>query len=186
MKKVVCVCLPEQGGMNYDKFGQAFTTTDEICDMLYKNPKLDISNFLVSDWDEYNSNVKKTYAPLPLVKEYHPLPDGYDVASFDRAQQSNWYMPDEYKTLDIAEWVLSQCKEQAELQRVGEELLLFQERDLFNLLRYMKYLVDTLRANKLVMGVGRGSSVASYVLYLIGVHRVNSLYYDIPIDEFLK
>jgi DNA polymerase III alpha subunit len=50
----------------------------------------------------------------------------------------------------------------------------------------MKYLVDTLRKNIIVWGVGRGSSVASYILYLIGVHRIDSLYYDLDIAEFLK
>jgi DNA polymerase III alpha subunit len=81
---------------------------------------------------------------------------------------------------------LDQCQTDAELQRVGKELLLYQERDLFGLLRYLKYFVDTMRANGVVWGLGRGSSTASYVLYLIGVHRINSLYYDLPIEEFLK
>jgi DNA polymerase III alpha subunit len=82
--------------------------------------------------------------------------------------------------------VLDQCKTEAELQRAGEELIKFQERDLFILLKYLKYLVDTMRNNNIVWGVGRGSSVASYVLYLIGIHRIHSLYYDLSIDEFLK
>ena len=42
------------------------------------------------------------------------------------------------------------------------------------------------RANQVLWGLGRGSSVSSYVLYLLGVHRINSLYYDLPIEEFLK
>jgi DNA polymerase III alpha subunit len=82
--------------------------------------------------------------------------------------------------------VLNQCQDEAELQRAGEELLLFQERDMFVLLRYLKYLVDTMRENNIVWGVGRGSSVASFVLFLLGIHRINSLYYDLSIDEFLK
>lgn len=88
--------------------------------------------------------------------------------------------------MDIAKWVLDQCKTEAELQRAGEELIKFQERDLFILLKYLKYLVDTMRSNNIVWGVGRGSSVSSYVLFLIGIHRINSLYYDLSIDEFLK
>jgi DNA polymerase-3 subunit alpha len=95
-------------------------------------------------------------------------------------------MPDEYRSLDIAAWVLDQCSTDAELQRCGEELLLYQERDAFDLLRYMKYLVDTMRAQKVLWGVGRGSSVASFVLYKIGVHRINSMYYDLDPREFLK
>jgi DNA polymerase III alpha subunit len=109
-----------------------------------------------------------------------------DIETFHKRKQSNWHMPDEYKNLDIADCILSLCKTEAELQRVGQELLLYQERNLFDLLRFMKYLVDTLRKNNIVWGVGRGSSVASYVLYLLGVHKINSMYYDLDITEFLK
>jgi len=55
-----------------------------------------------------------------------------------------------------------------------------------NLLRYMIYLVDFMRENNIVWGVGRGSSVASYVLYLIGVHRINSIQYGLDWHEFLR
>jgi DNA polymerase III alpha subunit len=88
--------------------------------------------------------------------------------------------------MDIAQWLLNQCKTQEELQRVGEELMLYQDRDLFNLLRYMKYMVDTFRKNNIVWGLGRGSSVSSYILFLLGVHKVNSIYFDLSIDEFLR
>lgn len=54
------------------------------------------------------------------------------------------------------------------------------------LLRYMIYLVDYMRENKIVWGVGRGSSVASYVLYLIGIHKINSIHYDLDWKEFLR
>ena len=78
------------------------------------------------------------------------------------------------------------CKTDAEIQRAGQELLMFQERNLFNLLKYLKYLVDTMRDNNIIWGVGRGSSVASYVLYLLGVHRIDSMYYDLDPGEFLR
>jgi DNA polymerase III alpha subunit len=81
---------------------------------------------------------------------------------------------------------LDRCQTQEELQRIGQELLLYQERNLFPLLQQLKYIVDTWRTNNIVWGVGRGSSVASYALYLIGVHRINSIYYDLDIQEFLK
>lgn len=108
------------------------------------------------------------------------------VDEYDTENQNNWFMPKEYQELDIAKYVLDLCKEDYELQRAGEELIKFQERDLFPLLRYCKYLVDIMRKNNIVWGVGRGSSTASYVLYLIGIHRINSLHYDLSIDEFLK
>jgi DNA polymerase III alpha subunit len=128
--------------------------------------------------------VAELHAELDLLDNYHKIDQ--TVEEFDRVLQKNWRMPAEYKELDIASYILSLCKEEYELQRVGQELLLYQERNLFDLLRYLKYLVDTLRKNNVVWGVGRGSSVASYVLFLIGVHKIDSLYYNLDIDEFLK
>ena len=91
-----------------------------------------------------------------------------------------------FRSMDIAKWLLDECNSEAELQRVGEELLLYQERDALVLLKYLKYIVDTFRKQNIVWGLGRGSSVASFVLYLIGIHKINSLYYDLDIKEFLR
>ena len=170
--------------MKYDQYGQTYTSSNELCDLLYKNPSLDISLFQVEDSIEYNRSVAELHAELDLLDSYHNI--SQTVEEFDRVLQTNWRMPQEYRELDIAEYVLSLCKEEHELQRVGQELLLYQERNLFDLLRYLKYLVDTLRKNNVVWGVGRGSSVASYVLFLLGVHKIDSLYYNLDIDEFLK
>ena len=170
--------------MKYDQYGQTYTTSNELCDLLYKNPILDISLFQVEDSIEYNRSVADLHAELDLLDSYHSI--SQTVEEFDKVLQTNWRMPKEYKELDIAAYVLGLCKEEHELQRVGEELILYQERNLFDLLRYLKYLIDTLRKNNIVWGVGRGSSVASYVLFLIGVHKIDSLYYNLNIDEFLK
>jgi len=170
--------------MKYDQYGQAYTTSNDLCDLLYKNPKLDISLFQVEDSLEYNRSVAELHAELDLLDSYHNI--SQTVEEFDNILQKNWRMPQEYQELDIAEYALSLCKEEQELQRVGQELLLYQERNLFDLLRYLKYLVDTLRKNNVVWGVGRGSSVASYVLFLLGVHKIDSLYYNLDVGEFLK
>ena len=170
--------------MKYDRYGRSFTDSNELCDLLYKNPALDLSLFLVEDPQEFNKSRSVLHADVPNLFGYVTLADS--VEEFDQRFQSKWHMPDDYKQLDIAAYVLGLCKEDYELQRVAEELLLYQERDLFDLLRYLKYLIDTLRKNNLVWGVGRGSSVASYVLFLLGVHKINSVYYDLSIDEFLK
>jgi DNA polymerase III alpha subunit len=170
--------------MKYDQYGQAYTDSNELCNLLYKNPTLDISKFQVEDSLEYNRSVAELHAELDLLDSYHSI--SQTVEEFDSILQRNWRMPKEYKELDIAAYVLGLCKEEHELQRVGEELILYQERNLFDLLRYLKYLIDTLRKNNIVWGVGRGSSVASYVLFLIGVHKIDSLYYNLNIDEFLK
>jgi DNA polymerase III alpha subunit len=170
--------------MKYDQYGQTYTNSQELCDLLYKNPGLDISLFQVEDSIEYNRSVAELHAELDLLDSYHNI--NMSVEEFDSVLQKNWRMPIEYKQLDIAEYVLGLCQQEHELQRVGQELLLYQERNLFDLLRYLKYLVDTLRKNNVVWGVGRGSSVASYVLFLLGVHKIDSLYYNLDIAEFLK
>lgn len=111
---------------------------------------------------------------------------GGSTEEFDNINQSTWFMPEQYKSLDIASYVLSLCKSEAELQRVGQELLLYQEKNQFELLQYLKYLVDTMKENGIVWGVGRGSSVASYVLYLLEIHKVDSIFYDLDPTEFLR
>lgn len=170
--------------MKYDRYGRTYTTSNELCELLYKNPELDLGLFLVEDPQDFNKSRSELHAEVPNLFGYVTLADS--VEEFDLRFQARWHMPDEYKELDIAQYILSLCTQDYELQRVGEELLLYQERDLFNLLRYLKYLVDTLRKNNVVWGVGRGSSVASYVLFLLGVHKINSIYYNLDVDEFLK
>jgi hypothetical protein len=95
-------------------------------------------------------------------------------------------MPEQYQSMDIAAHVLGLCSTEAELQRCGKELLLYQERDLFDLLRFMVYMVDTMTEHRIIWGVGRGSSVASYVLYKLQVHQIDSMYYNLDVEEFLR
>ena len=171
--------------MKYDNKGVASIDCSELCDLLYQKPNLDISRFHVVDPEQYNSSIAKLFAPYTILSKYI-YNDTTTIEEFDATNQQSWHFPEDYQNLDIAAWVLDQCNSDAELQRCGQELLMYQERDAFTLLKYMKFLVDTMRKNKIVWGVGRGSSVASFVLYKIGVHKINSLYYDLDITEFLK
>ena len=102
-----------------------------------------------------------------------------------QVDKTNWFIPNEYKQLDIEEFLVTQCPEQ-NYTRLIEELALFKQNNMIPVLKTMKYVVDTLRANNIVWGVGRGSSVSSYVLYLIGIHKIDSVKYALPIDEFFK
>jgi DNA polymerase III alpha subunit len=170
--------------MKFDAYGQSYTNTTELCDLLYAKPDLDISLFQVEDPVEFNNSIDELHAEINKLGLYESKRMSLD--KYDAALQSQWRMPNEYKDLDVAKWLLEQCQEEHQLQRVGQELLLYQERGLFDLLRYLKYLVDTLRTHNIVWGVGRGSSVASYVLFLIGVHKIDSIYYELSVEEFLK
>ena len=173
--------------MHIDQFGTQYVTCDELFDVLYQNPTAQLTYYQVLDPQQYNTAVQDLWAELPKLSQYtEPTLDLTSVVDFDARNQQQWFMPDHYRQLDIAKYVLDCCEHPEELQRAGAELLLYQERNLFDLLRYLKYFVDMAHSNKLVIGVGRGSSVASFVLYLLKVHRINSLHYQIPIEEFLK
>jgi DNA polymerase III alpha subunit len=172
--------------MKYDNYGQVITTTQDLCDILYRNPGAEFNCFLVENPVDFNRSIKELHYNTPALQPYIPFDIKESIEQFDHRNQTNWHMPEQYKKLDISKVLLDLCRTPEELQRVGQELLLYSDRDLFPLLQYLKYLVDTLRANKIVWGVGRGSSVASYVLYLLGVHKINSIKYELEIDEFLK
>lgn len=167
--------------MRTDNYGQQIFDEMDLCIAYMKDPSLSLKRVLVERAINF-SNELEIQKP-DLVEYSQPK---ISLNEFDNINKSKWYMPYNYANLDIAKFVLDQCQSQAELQRAGEELLLFQEREMFPLLRYLKYLVDTMRDNNIVWGVGRGSSVASYVLFLIGVHKINSLLFDLPIEEFIK
>lgn len=164
--------------MKVDSVGQVIYSQQDLLAAVKADPDRDLQGVLV-DFD-YEDTLE---LGLTLIRAQDP---GMMPEQWDQWAQSQWHMPEEYRTLDIAQYVLDLCHGSAELQRVGQELLLYQERELFPLLCYLKYLVDVMRANNIVYGVGRGSSVASFVLYLMGVHRVNSLEYDLDIAEFLR
>jgi DNA polymerase III alpha subunit len=86
----------------------------------------------------------------------------------------------------LVEFLYGECTTDEQRDRVSQELELFISNGMYDVLYVMKYIVDTLRANNIVWGVGRGSSVASYVLFIIGVHKIDSVKYKLPINEFFK
>lgn len=167
--------------MRTDIYGQIIFDENDLCELYLKDPSCKLKNVLV----DTNINLPDVLdIEVPKLSVYNHSEQSLE--EFDKCNQSNWYMPIEYKNMDIAKFVLEQCTNDSELQRAGQELLLFQERDMFDLLKYLKYLVDTMRKHNIVWGVGRGSSTSSFVLYLLGIHKINSLYYDLSIEEFLK
>jgi DNA polymerase III alpha subunit len=166
-------------GMIIDKYGQQIFSENDLFDIFMENPELELSDVLVN-----TDIVNKLDIKFPTLKRYDST--DMSVDEFDSDNQNHWFIPENYKNLNIVEYILSLCNSDIEFDRVGKELILYQEKNLFDLLRYLKYLVDIMREHNIVWGVGRGSSVSSYVLFLLGVHKINSIEYDLPIDEFLK
>lgn len=167
-----------------DKYGQVILDEQDLCELFLQNPDRTVRRCLTDQHIEFDKFLELD--KIPELIQYQSDDQTESIEQYDRRLQSNWYMPEEYRQLDIAEWTLNQCQSDHERQRVGQELLMYLDRDLFPLLQFLKYLVDTAREHGIVLGVGRGSSVASYVLFLIGVHRIDSLYYSLDINEFLR
>jgi len=162
--------------MKQNKFGELIFAESDVVDLVMQGRDLSVFDRMIVDSSVDLARMPDFLDPVPGFQQqrFHSC----SVPEWHAQQQATWHMPDEYKTLDIAAHILGLCASEAELQRCGEELLLYQERELFDLLRYLKYLVDVMTNNHIIWGVGRGSSVASYVLYKLGVHRVDSLYYN--------
>ncbi len=172
--------------MKTDQLGIPRFTNRDLVDMIYTG-HIDKCHVVLcdpnDDIDKFNE-LAKEYG-TPQLKKYIPV----DVKEkdFDGVCQSEWFMPDKYKELDVVGHLYNLCQGDDErFHRVNEELAEFERRGMFDLLRYMVYLVDFMRDNNIVWGVGRGSSVASYVLYLIGVHKVDSIQYGLDWREFLR
>lgn len=168
--------------MQQDIYGQLIFDESDLCNLYLVNPNISLDNVLIKENIKFDKQLDLNN--VPNCKVY--VDPKISIEEFDNINQNNWHFPEEYKNMDIAKYVLDQCKTEEELQRAGQELLLFQERGMFTLLKYLKYLVDTMRKNNIVWGVGRGSSVSSFVLFLLEIHKINSLYYGLEIDEFIR
>jgi hypothetical protein len=112
-------------------------------------------------------------------------PTPVDAGEIDRRLHT-WWITEPFSNLPVRETVLGRCITDQERDRVNFEMDLFEARDLIPVLRLIFMLVDHFRKNNILFGVGRGSSAASYVLFKIGIHRINSLKYNLDIAEFLR
>ena len=173
--------------MKINDYGQVIISEEEAFRALYQNKNFSISDINIEDdqvVQQYNQaleiNADKIAALTALKELDMPLKE------FDLTNQKNWFIPEEYKNFDIVNFLLKQTQNEEQYQRVVTELELYIQYNMLEVLIYIKYLVDTMRANKIVWGVGRGSSVASYILYLIGIHKIDSLKFSLDIKEFLR
>ena len=140
-------------------------------ELLYRGK--DITDVAFSDIDQFNK----------FATELELLPIS-DISSISK----EFNIPLHYKELDVEAFVHSKLVhgDTDQTGRVEMELAMYKERNLYPILQLLIYIIDTMRKNNLVWGVGRGSCVSSYILYLLGVHKVDSHKYKLDIKEFLK
>jgi DNA polymerase III alpha subunit len=157
---------------------------DDLLDLLYND--CDPAGLLVRPdavIDGYNrwcTTFDKRDSLIPPLSSPSVTPAAMHA---DRAR--HWLMPPAFRDLDVRALLLPRCPDAAARARLNREMDLFAARDLLGLLQLMCALVDYFRRDGIVWGVGRGSSCASYALFLIGVHKVDALQYDLDIGEFL-
>jgi DNA polymerase III alpha subunit len=167
-----------------NEFGDCVYTESDVLELLYQNPELDISRLQIETAEQYLTALKELGIDLPTVSL--PVERKGGLREFDQRNIQDWHMPQEYHEMDIRNYLLEKCGSDEERTRVEEEYKLFAEKGFTKVLQFLVYFIDTLRQHNIVWGVGRGSSVSSFCLFLIGVHKINPLLYNLDYREFLR
>jgi DNA polymerase III alpha subunit len=140
------------------------------------------------------------YAPHQDIDRYHKpngtskiarrwrddgIPDAPDLETF------SWKTPEPYSTMDVSEecmhaLVTKGLDDEAYSTRLLSELARAEELEMFDFIRCLVWITDTLRSQGIPWGLGRGSSCASLIMFLLGINKVDPVRYDIPMEEFYK
>jgi len=169
--------------MRLDKFGNPIFNSSDIFKSLYQGNLTDLKDITV----DYSDDIKQLEEIAEFTfQRFNDQLDQIDIKDFDKALQSDWFMPPEYREFDIEEYCINRCANIEQVERVKAEMSAYKDRSMIPLLQWIKHFVDTCTENNIVWGVGRGSSVASFVLFLLGVHQVDSVKYNLDWQEFLR
>jgi DNA polymerase III alpha subunit len=173
--------------MRSSVYDEVIVEENDVFQALYNGANINLADCRFENTDsilKFNQAIVDNADNIPQLTEFEQT--ALTQQQFDQNNQARWFMPEEYKNFNMVEFLLDKTTNETEYQRVVTELELFYQHNMMDVLNYLKYLVDTMRTNNIVWGAGRGSSVASYCLYLLGVHKVNSIKYELDIREFLK
>lgn len=171
--------------MRVDSYGVVSVSQQQLIDFLRAHPLFDFEGISLTDGEEYLAAKANTLLDVPNIFLENSAND-LSPTDYHAALQEHWLMPPLYAAMDIGEKLRELCHTPEELSRVNMEFKLYEEHNLINLLRYLKYLRDVASDHNIVWGVGRGSSCCSYCLFLLKIHLVDSIKYDLDIHEFLR
>jgi DNA polymerase III alpha subunit len=169
--------------MRLDQFGNPIFNSVDIFRALYQGKLTNLKDITV-DYSEDIGQLEQTAGFT--FQQFNNQLDNISIEDFDQALQSDWFMPEKYKDFDVEKWCIDRCTTPEQINRVTAELDAYEDRGMIPLLQWTKHFVDTCNENGIVWGVGRGSSVASFVLYLLGVHQIDSVKYNLDWQEFLR
>jgi len=106
------------------------------------------------------------------------IPD--DIKSINLKKHLNMLLLEELESGNFSD---DECIERAE--RLDYEYTELINAGLSDLIYTILYVINRFEDNNVVWGVGRGSSTSSYLLYILGIHDVDSVEYDLDFSEFL-
>ena len=157
-------------------------------------------------WYDGTSEVKPELVPELLLHEVDPskiavTEENDDIRNFNMLSDEEvisigkkangkidlaWDIPLEYQKLDLDSYILKRAESMgpAYVKRAKEELEEIHSRHFGTIIKTLIFIIDELRKHNQVWGVGRGSSCASLVLNIIGVHEVDPVKFGIPKEEF--
>lgn len=168
-----------------DEWGRVIFPGDAVAELLLRGHQL--GELLIepnAETQRFNRQCRerdKAAYCIPDIAQPNTTPE-----DAQRKRTATWLVPAPYCDLDVRKELLKRCQRPDEIERVNMEMDLFEPRGWIPLLRLLFYLVDDFRDRGVLWGVGRGSSVASYCLFLIGIHRIDAIAYNLSIREFLK
>jgi DNA polymerase III alpha subunit len=169
--------------MRLDKFGNPIFNSQDIFKFLYQGKLTNLKDLTV----DYTEDIEQLETTAGFTfQRFNEQLDTISIEDFDSALQTDWFMPEEYRDFDVEQWCLNKCTTPEQISRVKAEIAAYTDRGMIPLLQWTKHFVDTCIENNIVWGVGRGSSVASFVLFLLGVHQIDSVKYNLDWQEFLR
>lgn len=169
----------ELGNRRFDEIGNCFLKTEAIMELMYQGKNLEDYNFII---DAGDTDIKAYNSGIGGKKLSN---DDYKPVNIEE-RRNEWFYPSEYDQLDLKAFFVSMCKTEEEVARAMDEVRNFEENGLEKFLRFCIYLAVVLKQGNIIHGVGRGSSCACFLLYLLGINKVNPLLYGLEIEEFLK
>ncbi len=159
----------------FDEHGTSHVSNQGIIELAYQK-KLHHALF---EWQD--PSAKAHYESVCTYLDYWPI----STAS-PNPHSREWFTPEDYQQLDLDSYVLARCKNDEQVARAITELKIIHNLQVAHIFKHLIYLVTQWRSQNLVWGVGRGSSVSCFVLYVIGLNKINPLEYDLDHREFFK
>ena len=179
--------------MIVNEYGQVNFDTQEVIDKFYAQ-EWNTVDVLLEKTDELQKfNEHCNQFEIEAINQVSKPTN--DVLQFHADLSSRWNMPKEYKAMDILAFLTQQLQEKTNASQEYTEYFM-DELDAWktfmgtegsnDLFKFLHYLIATCKTHDIVTGVGRGSSVSSLILYLLGVHYVDPVKYKLNYKEFLR